>query len=331
MCDATPGGKFECTIEDEAYRFIARTSHACFISGELKDEVLTKMRKVFSLINTLIISSYFIPPYWMRKLSNWRVRQLRSYVDTYFKHVVQSYRDDATKCDSFLIRSSVDFESPEHDRLSDADVTDLILGFLYVSSENTSVGLANVVTLMAAPENKAMFDLLRKECDENLNDTAALLKGPILNACVMEMARLTTHIFSIPRMPMSRFSSLGPYHIGKEYDSVSLSGQMVMVHTADAQRTYHDALTFNPTRFLGKNKEPYNSPNIVTWGGGFHLCPGRMFALYEIKIALAHMVTNFSFEAVAKGSDYEFDYFSPNAFANRKVKMVLSKRENKTE
>jgi cytochrome P450 len=202
---------------------------------------------------------------------------------------------------------------------------------MYVSSENTSVGLANVLTFMAAPENKAMFDLLRKECDENLNDTAALLKGPILNACVMEMARLTAHLFAIHRMPMSHSSSIGPYHIGKEYDSVSLSGQMVMVHTEDAQRTYHDALTFNPSRFLGKNKEPYNSPRIVTWGGGIHLCPGRMFALYVIKIALAHMVTNFNFEAVAKKGGYELDYFSPNAFAKMKVKMVLSRRENKTE
>ena len=43
---------------------------------------------------------------------------------------------------------------------------------------------------------------------------------------------------------------------------------------------------YDPSRY--DTNDSLKDPNILmTWGAGIHLCPGKMFAIYEIKIAVA--------------------------------------------
>ncbi len=51
-------------------------------------------------------------------------------------------------------------------------------------------------------------------------------------------------------------------------------------------------------------------------GAGIHLCPGKMFAIYEIKMAMALLTCHFERFDIPK--DIEKDYFSPSAFAEKK-------------
>jgi hypothetical protein len=84
-------------------------------------------------------------------------------------------------------------------------------------------------------------------------------------------------------------------------------------------------MTYDPDRFLNPRNEKMDSKNIMTWGSGVHLCPGKLFALYEIKLAVTMMVTNF--DIVLPEVIPPLNYFSPSAYAERKLLISLKKNE----
>jgi alkylated DNA repair dioxygenase AlkB len=94
---------------------------------------------------------------------------------------------------------------------------------------------------------------------------------------------------------------------------------MLMIYN---QQDYAEPETFKPERFL-EGSEPKNPKNILAWGAGRHLCPGKQFAIYEIKAALALLTTNFYPLEIPPGELGEMDYFSPSAFAERQVRVRL--------
>jgi alkylated DNA repair dioxygenase AlkB len=145
----------------------------------------------------------------------------------------------------------------------------------------------------------------------------------------MESARLNCHIFALNRTPLHPKSTLGPYFVGNEIDCVALCEPMLMVH-GEAGKVFKGARDYNPDRFLGLNPEPFSANNVMTWGAGVHLCPGKMFALYEIKVATSLILQNFTFN-LGQGSVSEMNYFSPSAFAERKVEVQLVPLDANTE
>jgi cytochrome P450 len=142
----------------------------------------------------------------------------------------------------------------------------------------------------------------------------------------MESARQATHIFSLNRCPRDKSLCLGEYHIG-DTDCVAVCGPMLMLQNY-AMEIFKEPLKYNPRRFLGSSHESCNQYNVMTWGAGLHLCPGKMFALYEIKMAVALVLLNFKLE-LHKGSVSALNYFSPSAFAERRVHATVKLADTK--
>jgi cytochrome P450 len=71
--------------------------------------------------------------------------------------------------------------------------------------------------------------------------------------------------------------------------------------------------------------EPTSSHYIINWGGGIHACPGKNFALYAIKICVAHFILNFDFEI--KGGVPEFNYHGALALCQRDVKFRVKRND----
>jgi len=60
----------------------------------------------------------------------------------------------------------------------------------------------------------------------------------------------------------------------------------------------------------------------MTWGAGLHLCPGKSFALYEIKTFIALMTMKFNIPKITYTEPTNF--FCPAAFAMRPAVMHVT-------
>ncbi len=86
-------------------------------------------------------------------------------------------------------------------------------------------------------------------------------------------------------------------------------GSHIMVDVTDLwdPAVYPSPDQFDGYRFLRKSQEGDKSsqfvqsgPDFYVFGGGRHICPGRLFASNELKLALAHVLLKYEIR-LAKG------------------------------
>ena len=75
------------------------------------------------------------------------------------------------------------------------------------------------------------------------------------------------------------------------------------IHTSEA--LYPDPEVFDPKRFLRMREKPghetrhqytNNGPDLLTWGDGPQVCPGRVFAGNTIKILLSQLLLSYDIQ-----------------------------------
>eukprot|EP01113_Clastostelium_recurvatum_P048347 TRINITY_DN8782_c0_g1_i2.p1 TRINITY_DN8782_c0_g1~~TRINITY_DN8782_c0_g1_i2.p1 ORF type:complete len:459 (-),score=82.75 TRINITY_DN8782_c0_g1_i2:16-1392(-) len=102
-----------------------------------------------------------------------------------------------------------------------------------------------------------------------------------LLAWSLECARLSASATTTFRVCMDDDVFLGKYYIPKD-TMVFASGVVMSLDNNVFQQPDH----FDPKRFLPDNAKKGSVPSshpVINWGGGMHLCPGKRFALGEVK------------------------------------------------
>lgn len=295
-------------MSSEMINFITHTSARCFIGKRMPIEFYNNMLQFTELLNKVIVMTYIYPKPLLNLIYKSTLRDYRTKMIHLLNSEIEQYRQNITLKESSLIRTCID-----NYKLSNQQIGELIICLLYVSSENTSLGLSAVVTdLICNPNYWRQVRSETKPLLEN-NDIKSLFANPLLDACVTESARMNTHIFPIGRKPRTNNLYLGKYYVS-DCDSIVLCEPLMMLHECS---NYTNSLNYYPGRFLGSTPESKLSKDILTWGSGHHLCPGKMFACYEIKAAVALLVNHFNIPKVIHQG--QLDYFSPSAFAERKL------------
>ena len=215
-------------LTGELIHFVACTSARCFLSVELTDEIFDILMKFTHLLNRIVVLTYFFPKPLLRLILNPFLTRHRKKITAFMDPEIEKYRHDPKKTDSLVIRACVDAVDDVTDKpLTNQQIGDIIVCLLYVSSENTALGLsASIINLTMSQE---YWDKVKAESQKYLstNDIKSLYNSPILNACVMESARMNSHIFALNRRPRSREATLGDYHVG-DADCVALCEPMLM-------------------------------------------------------------------------------------------------------
>lgn len=67
--------------------------------------------------------------------------------------------------------------------------------------------------------------------------------------------------------------------------------------------------------------------NNFRWGNMVHGCPGKLFALNEIKTACIFFIMNFDL-IIENPNEIIVDYFAPKAFSEKKITCKLRLVEN---
>lgn len=318
-------------ISDIMMKFIARTSAQCFLCIDLSDNFYADLMNFSHLLNKIVILTYFFPKWVLRMFINPLLRRYRNKMIRQLKPLIRSYYDDLGKKDSPIIRAAVDYrDSITGKSITEDQIGGILVCLLYVSTENTALGLSATITDLAI--NTEYWEKVRNASKKYVfqRDFSGLVKScEIVEACFNESARMNTHIFPLNRFPVNKQMKLGEYYVGG-VESVGICAPLLMCDDLAAD-VYTDPKIYRPERFIGEKKESTRNLDLVSFGAFKHLCPGRQFAKLEIKIAAALIVN--TFEPFELGNNIPpNNYFSPSAFAERNVSAKLHlRKENEDE
>lgn len=313
----------ELELKAEMSRFISNTSARCFIDIELTDEFYDILTDFSQLLNKIIVTTYFVPKWLITITANVVLKRYRQKMVKLLEPIIDVYIKDPSLKESKILHNAVNYVDQNGKKLTNDQIGDIVVCMLYISSENTALGLAHAMVDLS--QNEKYWALVKEESEKYLDvgDVKSLFNSPILDACIMESARINSHLFAIMRKPKSGGEVLNGYYIGDAY-SVALCEPILMRYEKAIEK-FTNPDNYDPGRFLEPMNESKASNDIITWSSGVHICPGKMFALYELKAAMAMIVTTFNRFEIAKDKITELDFFSPAAFADRKAFVTFDK------
>ncbi|KAL4861664.1 cytochrome P450 [Aspergillus spectabilis] len=204
------------------------------------------------------------------------------------------------------------YGSGQPEQLAPDRVAQRLLLLNVISLHSTSYSLQNVILDLASmdPASKVM-EALREECRTVLQESGspswtyeAVKKLRLVDSAVRESLRLSP--FANVGLPRTVIHPDG-LQLRESGSSIHLpQGTMVALPLGAVHRDeslYPDAETFDIFRFA-RGEKPRSAlaldEGFLGFGFGQHACPGRFFALNEIKLVLAQMLLRYDFEPLDK-------------------------------
>lgn len=201
-----------------------------------------------------------------------------------------------------------------------------------ISLHTTSFTVHNVILdLLSADPSKAYIESLREECEQVLTEAGgswtveAVNKLKLVDSTIRESIRLTPIAsVGLPRTVVHpNGTQLENYGVRIPYGTTIATPIEAIHYDEDI---YANARRFDPFRFAqpgaagnvfdnlsegataDKELKPRNKPLLsasldeafLGFGFGKHACPGRFFALNEMKIFIAHMIINYDLQPLSK-------------------------------
>ncbi|KAJ7115351.1 cytochrome P450 [Mycena epipterygia] len=217
---------------------------------------------------------------------------------------------------SVLLKANMATNTPENQRLSEAEVIAQIPTFFVAGHETTSLSSAwalHALSLNTVAQTKLREELLTISTDNPTMDELNSL--PYLDMVIRETMRVHSPVVFTQRMAMKDdvLPLAKPYidKAGKSHDSLLIpKGQMIHIPilavNTDKEIWGNDANEFIPERWEKLPEAVSDIPsvwaNLFTFFAGPTNCIGFRFALVEMKALLFTLIRAFEFEpAVPKG------------------------------
>ena len=171
--------------------------------------------------------------------------------------------------------------------MSDGEIQDELMTMLFAGHETTASSLAwSFYWLHRLPE---VGQKLRSELNSLAQDAefTDIIKLPYLDAVVSETLRLNPVVVFVGRQLKAPFELMGyQFEAG-----TSLFPSIYLTH--QREDIYPEPKQFKPERFLEKQFSPYE---FLPFGGGNRRCLGYAFALFEMKLVLATILSHVELE-----------------------------------
>ena len=166
--------------------------------------------------------------------------------------------------------------------LPEQELMDQLLSFVVAGHETTAASLAwAMYELHRSPES---FEKLRRELGSlgPAPSPEAIVKLPYLEAVCNEALRRHPPVPVLPRRLVRDFT------LGKHTLPAGTRVGVCIYLAHHRPETFEDPFTFRPERFIGRT---YTAFELMPFGGGARRCLGAAFATFELKIALAAMLS----------------------------------------
>ena len=269
------------------------------VFGVVEGEFVAEGRRVlYDLWKNLNPTFVFFP--WLQRswFPPWRRYQrakhdFTRWIDGYLRER-KSRREESNDILGRMLAACYEDGSP----MRDEDIRDELITILLAGHETTATALA--WALYDLGMNPAELEKLRTELG-TLGpdpDPGAVVKLPYLTAVCNETLRLHTLLPEVARVLAEPLPLLG-YTIPAQ----GAVGVSVMAIHHDPE-LYPEPDRFNPERFVGRSYSPYE---FLPFGGGHRRCLGAGLSDYEMRIALAQIVTDWELEPAAVEREIRHD------------------------
>ncbi|OXA61558.1 probable lanosterol 14-alpha demethylase [Folsomia candida] len=309
----------------ESNRYVISTSSRCLTDISLTDASYKSFTRFAKLLNTAVVSTYFCPVWILKICFQWILNYLKSNITKEITPTIEKYRSGEQNFEhSPFLRHTINTADGGH--MKNSDIGNFYVALLYTSSENSSTTLTNcLIDLLSHPKFWTEFQAKASRYVAE-KDYLAIVEDPFIHACLLESARISTQVLTIGRSPQKTVH-LGKYEIGPEVDTIFLCGTFLQLEGSSASESYTNPKEFNPYRFVGENEtlEPAGPPSLTAWGGGSHLCPGKNFAIWEIKMALCFIAANFTI-CLDPTVKIGVDYFAPKSIVRKCAKFIVTEK-----
>eukprot|EP00026_Physarum_polycephalum_P009005 Phypoly_transcript_09114.p1 GENE.Phypoly_transcript_09114~~Phypoly_transcript_09114.p1 ORF type:complete len:452 (+),score=70.82 Phypoly_transcript_09114:65-1420(+) len=251
-----------------ANRTVCNVTSQLVFNSTLSEDFCNEIIQFEKDTNAVIFLGAFLPPFLVRKLMIPKLDKRRRILIDQLRPYIANARANPDKQSSYLKRV---FET-EPDSDERAILT--ALGAFFAAVANTSSATANVLSFMA--DYPLTLEGLKLEQGNVLENTE-------VHKWIMECSRVSTGFLNSLRIATNDFE-LGGYVIKKGDWSLS---ERVVQFFDNPENIAPDQ--FLPDRWAQNDNLQYLH-NIPNWGGGLHMCPGKFFALAEMKFLLAAAV-----------------------------------------
>jgi cytochrome P450 family 110 len=197
---------------------------------------------------------------------------------------------DSSRTDILSLLMAAQDEAGES--MTDVELRDELMTLLVAGHETTATALAWALYWLhklPAVRDKLVAELDGLGADPDVN---AIVKAPYLEAVCNE----TLRIYPVAMLTLPRVSTKSVELAGQE-----LSPETVVIgsiySTHHREDLYPQSNEFKPERFLDRQFSPFE---FLPFGGGARRCIGSAFAMMELKLSLAKILSRWELELVDK-------------------------------
>jgi cytochrome P450 family 110 len=197
---------------------------------------------------------------------------------------------DPSRTDILSLLMAAEDEAGES--MTDVELRDELMTLLFAGHETTATALAWALYWLhklPAVRDKLVAELDDLGADPDVN---AIVKAPYLEAVCNE----TLRIYPVAMLTLPRISLKSVMLAGREIPPETMvMGSIYSTHQrADL---YPQPQEFRPERFLERQ---FSTFEFLPFGGGARRCIGSAFAMMELKLALAKILSRWELELVDK-------------------------------
>jgi cytochrome P450 len=223
-----------------------------------------------------------------------RVVRFKAELDAFLRAEIARCREEGGEGREDILALLANARYEDGRWMSDEDLRDELVTLLLAGHETTATQLA--WTLHSLQRHPEVMTRLRAELAEVLagDDLAAehVPRLRLLDATIHEGLRLT------PTVPNTVRVIKRPTRIGARDLPPGVEVVPCMHLTHRRPDVWPDPLRFDPDRFLARKPGPYE---FFPFGGGGRRCVGMAFALYEMRVILARLLTRVELDPLDRG------------------------------
>lgn len=297
------GDSGEIELVEFMKQLTINTASHCLLGREFRYELSDEFAHIYhdleQGVNPIAYNFPNLPIPKFKRRDRARVR-LRELVGAIVKK-----REAQTEKPSDLFQSLIDMRYADGTKLSDNEITGMLIGAIF-AGHHTSSGTAAWV-LLELLKDRSLLRKAQAELDAILGDSNEVSFQSVrdmnfLENVLKEVLRLHPPLIILMRK-VSQDLHIKNFTI-KAGDMVWASPPV----THRMERLFSNPMKFDPDRFSAERKEDKNLMAYQPFGGGRHKCSGNAFAMFQIKAIFAVLLRRYDFELMAPPQTYVDDY-----------------------
>jgi cytochrome P450 len=259
--------------------------------GERSDKIRSILIEYLDFFNVPLNATFLFFKSLQRDLGSWspwgRFLRHKKTLERLLTEEIRERREQQDFLGEDILSLLLGARDDEGQPMTDEELRDELLTLLFAGHETTALALSwALYWIHYLPEVRDKLLTELSTLDITTVDPPEITRLPYLSAVCSETLRLyPVALFTFSRILQEPMELMG-YQIPK---GAGLAIPIYMTH--HRPEIYPEPKSFKPERFLERQFSPYE---YIPFGGGNRRCIGAAFALFEMKIVLATILTNYS-------------------------------------